>query len=347
MTHDIKELLQDLSEDAPGAERIDLDRQIGKGRALVRRRRRQVAGVSLVLTAGLVVGVNALPAGPPAQSQTAIPAPADRVLTKSSAKDLMLVAASYQTRAETTAGKFYRTRVLDADTSFRTGSGAAAYTVEQRTITETWFAADGSRMWFGVRKLGARPATPADEAKWRAAGSPTSWAIEHPDTASGKPITISGAASAPTLSAASGAAAKFYLGSPVGLTFQQVKELPTDPALLRQRLLRDKPSGTPEAKWLPVMLSKLLLDLPTPPQVRATAFKLLAGQPGAVVTSRVQDALRRPGTKVAWAGGLQLIVDPASGQLLSLATTDKPVQHLLLQSTWSNETPTAPPTAIR
>ncbi|MEV8636077.1 CU044_5270 family protein [Streptosporangium sp. NPDC051023] len=137
------------------------------------------------------------------------------------------------------------------------------------------------------------------------------------------------------------------------LTFADLEALPTDPAALLERLKilwadqsetfpasgstarRGLPRDTEKEKYLS-FAAVSLLNLPSPPALRAAALRILADRPGTEVVGEVVDALGR--TEVAVrvnadepsdAGipaAYQVMVDPRTGELAgdrSVAVTDR------------------------
>ncbi|MER7208031.1 CU044_5270 family protein [Streptosporangium sp. NPDC000239] len=126
------------------------------------------------------------------------------------------------------------------------------------------------------------------------------------------------------------------------LTFAELQALPTDPAALLERLrtLRTRPRQAPpvsgraarrevpkdagEEEYLS-LAAVSLLDLPSPPALRAAALRILAGRPGTEVVGEVVDALGRTEvavrinadrpSKVRIPTDYQIMVDPRTGEL--------------------------------
>jgi hypothetical protein len=151
----------------------------------------------------------------------------------------------------------------------------------------------------------------------------------------------------------------FALGERSNVDYAAVEALPDDVEGLRQYLLKHRPAEAGESdQWLFSSASALLADLPASPQVRAAAFRLLAGLPGVVSQGTVQDSQGRSGTAIALLDNgsgvdstLQLVVDPGSGKLLSrrlnaVSSTDgKPVKRATityLSVGWTNQKPVRP-----
>jgi hypothetical protein len=163
------------------------------------------------------------------------------------------------------------------------------------------------------QSFGARPASPADAAAWRRAGSPDHWKAWYArQTISGQPGPRQ-----PT-------------GSKTGQDpWGSDASLPADPAKLRAVFLAHPPpyfySSNP-TQTHPTQSQGLtsaaltVMNGPVTPAVRAAAFQVLAGVPGIVMKPGVRDPEGRVGTAVWLNGNGQAaewsIVNPATGSLL-------------------------------
>lgn len=113
-----------------------------------------------------------------------------------------------------------------------------------------------------------------------------------------------------------------------GMTLEQLRALPTDPAALQAWIaeaitngagrtsagpLKDVPELFEQAKF--DSLVSLVSTLPAPPEVRAAAFRALAAYPGVKNLGPVSggQALELP-------SGKRFVVDPATGQLTGTST---------------------------
>ena len=286
--------------------------------------------------------------GSPDQSTTSPEAPV-------TASQILLVAAAQQERAEATAGKYFRVRTV-LSREYPARKDGLNYTLEELSISETWTGKAGGTAWNGARKLGAHPATPADEAKWRAAGSPTSWNLGPTDSADQHDLIISSKPGKGRLTELKGDADRYYALGELGVGQAEILALPTTPDALRDRLLKDKAAraaGADNTSYLVGMTSELLLSTPATPKTRAAGLRLLAGLPGAVVKTNVTDLQGRTGTSITFdfprqGQTIQLIIDPKTGKLLSSTNTGgKNVSTTQLASGWTNENPTIPPAKIR
>jgi hypothetical protein len=319
------------------------------------------AGTAVVAVAGLAVPLVLSPdsdpgaAAPPGTTTSSGPTSISPSTTLS-ASQVLLVAAAAQERAEATTGKYFRVRTVSRR-EYEVGRGKAAYTLEEQRIDETWTGAKEGTAWFGSRTLGARPATPADEAQWRRAGSPTSWNLGPTDTVDKHDLIISSIPGKGTLEERKNDGDRYYaLGDDEGVSSAQVLALPITPAALRTSLLKDKAiraPGADDASYLVQMTTGLLRETPAPPKVRGAALRLLAGLPGAKIQRNVADLQGRKGTAVTFSfpdslDTIQLIIDPVTGKLLSTGHSGgKNGGDVVLASGWTNEKPAVPAARIR
>jgi hypothetical protein len=315
------------------------------------RTRRRLVLAGLVPTVGLlaaaavviVVAPQSAQAPPsatgPNGTEASVPAP-------STARDYLLVAA--QKQATTTpvpaSGRYWVTTRM-YDTIHAVAGGSYHVTTHERD--ETWDAASAADQSRAYRQyLGATPTTTADEAAWRANGSPTSWgAIQ----AAAEPLYET-----PAYGTTPGRAFNVN-GRP--MTLAELRALPSEPAALRTAINGSGMVTGPNAEF--EILSSLVLFLPTSPRVRAAAYQLLADLDGVtLVNTGVTDRLGRAGVAVSqvYRNGdiwweTVLVFDPHTGQALaqqhwnrgtgaSPATSRALAQSFLYQNVgWSNATP--------
>jgi len=271
-----------------------------------------------------------------------------------------LVAAAVQQEQHTTpSGKYFRTRWLEIGSG--TLVGQPPYKLEYRRITETWVPARaGAAPWRGFAELGFRPAGPQDVARWRAQGSPSSWA-----RGGGDPV-MSASAGRPALyqlTADSGVGGAFPLGSNTSWTAAEINALPTDPARLRDRLakgVRASADATEQNRYVFEMAIRLLLETPASPQLRGAALRVLAALPGIEMRQDVKDPIGRKGTEFALAtmrpgqpavvdGRRHLIIDTGTAKVLSAGfdSASKSSASVVLESGWTNQDPRPPAAAVR
>ncbi|MFC9691870.1 CU044_5270 family protein [Kribbella sp. NPDC056951] len=283
-----------------------------------------------------------------------------------SASEVLIAAAVKQEADEKVSGKYFLVRTLHVDTGTRVGS--PKYTLKRQSITERWMPMKpGVRSWFGWVELGYKPATPGDEAKWRAQGSPTSWVqSELVD-----PITAAPTRPVVNQMSFEDVPPGYYLSGDKPLTAEQIAALPTDPVKLRAVLARGTGAETEELRDYSVYTAagRLLFEAPSPPKLRGAALRVLSMIPGVTIQQNVKDPLGRSGTRISLItdfgrvkpgaepsaqptlfseGRVDYIIDPVHGRLLASETFGmKRGADIVLESGWTDERPTPPSTAIR
>ncbi|MER6575341.1 hypothetical protein [Nonomuraea sp. NPDC001023] len=126
------------------------------------------------------------------------------------------------------------------------------------------------------------------------------------------------------------------------LTFRQIQELPADPAALRERVAAMLPAGS--AGLLADALSGLLWSKPSPPAVRAAAYRALADLPDVRYLGGRADPLGRPGEAFSYPlpTGVRrtLIIDPATSQVLAGADAGGTgSSQIVLTAGWTDQAP--------
>ncbi|MFF5126686.1 hypothetical protein ACFY41_07050 [Streptomyces syringium] len=107
------------------------------------------------------------------------------------------------------------------------------------------------------------------------------------------------------------------------IMWEELKELPTDPAALRARLV-GKTTGESVAEGLFDGVEELLSQSPAEPRLRAALFKVLTQIPGTRVTERAKDSTGRTGTAVDLDAGTwhrRLIIDTGAFHALESVDT--------------------------
>ncbi|MFK4088925.1 CU044_5270 family protein [Kribbella sp. NPDC020789] len=278
------------------------------------------------------------------------------------ASEVLIAAAVKQEADEKVSGKYFRVRTLHIGSGPRVGS--PRYALQRRSINERWMPMKpGVQSWFGWAELGYRPATPADEAKWRAQGAPTSWGQSELTD----PITM--APSEPVVNKMSfeDVPPGYYVSGTKPLTAQQIAALPTDPVKLRAVLARGASTRSNTALDYAVYTAagRLLFEAPSPPKLRGAALRVLSMIRGVTIQPNVKDPLGRVGTRITFKtdfgrlepgptptlfsnGQVEYIIDPVHGRLLASETTGpKSSADIVLESGWTDERPTPPSTALR
>ncbi|WP_219501578.1 CU044_5270 family protein [Nonomuraea ceibae] len=219
------------------------------------------------------------------------------------------------------------------------------YTLEQTAAEETWLPTGKMTdpHWLVLRYLGVRPATPEDEAAWRADGSPTRWSYPY-----GNGGGLGG--DSYEVEAAPGEARSFEQEDvdwrllTAGRPLTRMAELPATPEGLRALL-------GPGDRELMTNLGSFVLEMPVPAGTRAAAYRLMASLPGVTAQGRVTDALGRTGEAIAYrdpadGSARRLIVDDATGAPLALETL-APSGELkqftaVAESVWADRRPDLP-----
>jgi len=306
------------------------------------------AAGALAVSTGLVLGAQALsPAPPPPPGATsslneASGGPDTGPLKPDNrpARELLLAAAERTLdKPEPGAGKFW-TPTFEEGQLIQVGKPNNRYAVMGAYTETRWVPAADDHVLLDSRWAGAKPASDADQAAWKKAGSPSNWPK---DPLPGCPVDPDDVYTA--TAAAAGTVVKQtgqfqVLGEK--LTAAQVRSLPSDPAALKnwlidvikkQNLPRQTDVELGESLFSGVV--NLLFENPITPQVRSATYRVLAGMPGVTSRGAVKDADGRSGVAVtvtrndtveeqrADSGGstqVSLVFDPRSGQTLAMET---------------------------
>ncbi|TMR98126.1 CU044_5270 family protein [Nonomuraea basaltis] len=342
----VRELLPapPLSPEVERAGRERLNAAIAQER--VRRSRRAAGWSALGLglagaaaAAVLVVVPSAPPAAAPEQSS---------VLAAPDGKRFLLVAATSVASAPD-AGTWWGSTLVNGR-EFR--DPGHRYLLRQSESVETWIPADPEgRTWYRYTYLGAKPATPRDEAAWRADGAPTSWS--YAGAAPGMPTedkpqgVVRTAQGKPEAYSSEDWDFRIVLADK---PLTKMHELPETPEGLRALL------GAPDDRATIDNTARLLFFAPVGSQTRAAAYRLLASMPDVSAVGPVTDALGRPGQAVEYRSAeypttpyagetrTRLVIDPNTGMPLSIETRSV-TDGLLLEFTavqdsrWANDNP--------
>ncbi|MEV4252198.1 CU044_5270 family protein [Spirillospora sp. NPDC049652] len=312
--------------------------------APARRRVRPVWGLGLAGVAAAAVAAAVLvPIGGDGGTPAAKNRDGSRTLDGRTVLLTAAESADRQTDAASSGAYWHVTEVFRQYT--RAGAGASAYSVVDEERTENWTPTSPTGLVASrTQKLGAHPATDADKALWRKAGSPTNWTIKY--------YFPNGKFKAAKLSPKPGKATATrgpmkthgeWLGRVI--TVKQIRALPADPKALKAELLRwyagpgkkaeaEAVRGGEAAKpdldaWLFDIGLRLVADQPVGPKVRAAAFRMLAGIPGVASLGKVTAdggqrgvavGLVRPGGNASVDMQTRLIVDPSMGRALATQT---------------------------
>ncbi|MEV4169286.1 CU044_5270 family protein [Nonomuraea sp. NPDC049709] len=267
-----------------------------------------------------------------------------------SARQILLAAAT--SVAKRPAGGSWWGNKLVRGARFHDPTGQ--YVIQTATAEETWIQAGEVTKphWIVQRYLGAKPATPQDEAAWRAAGSPSSWAYKtvNPSDLAGNPFDVEAAPGEPESYESRDVEWRLLF---TGKTLADMDQLPATPEGLRA--LMEPSSGDMEG--LLHNLQSLIAYVPVPSEVRAAAYRLMASLPGVIAQGPATDQLGRTGQAVLYRqpshtrSGRQvqtrLIVDSATGEPLAVETLTPDTGELMSfvaieQSVWTDRKPDFP-----
>lgn len=288
-----------------------------RARRSARRRTRPVWGVSLagaVAVAAAAVVVTGTGGSTPPAPDVTLPAPTRSTATPStpstaapkvtlSAREVLLAAAENADRQPNRTAAYWHTASVSR-TLYKAVHGG--YLVWDRSRIEGWTPrATGTDQWSSTQTLDARPATEADEAAWRQAGSPTEIAVEIPAKSDEITLSTSPRPAETGHAPLTDGDKVFWLGRNV--TMKDLRGLPSDPGELKAWLLRSYGGHSTESSsdpmsadiWLFTVSAGLITDMPVTPQVRGAAFRMLAGLDTVEVIENVTDAEGRQGTAVA------------------------------------------------
>jgi hypothetical protein len=297
------DLTRAFAEDAPQSA-AGLSRRHGSHHA---RRRWTVPATAVAVAGAAAAAAVTVAASPTAGSPRSHAAALD-------ARAFLLTGADIATRAPAATGTYWYVRERDfeptaprsKDTSF-----GASYAATQ----ESWLGQSRARTIVD-EKLTFTFASPADQARWRAAGAPK---------LAGPGVFGNGGPS--TTNYASGF--RWGLGN-YRLSMAAIQRLPGTTSALGETLYRmwkslpDKAAavGLPHptfGQYL-VQWADILLTGPATPATRSAIYQLLAGQPRLRIVNAVTDPQGRTGIAIGDGGGDFLIIDPSTAELLAYAS---------------------------
>ncbi|GAB3841847.1 CU044_5270 family protein [Dactylosporangium cerinum] len=332
-----------------------------------------VAAGVLAVSTGIVVGTHVLSPDPPAPpGATGRPGPTRTPDTgplkpdNRSAQELLLTAAEQSLHQTDPGSGKYWLSTWEEGQLLQVGRKGAEYAIMGRYSNSQWYSTKDSFSVFETRWDGAEPASEADKAAWKRAGSPSSWPIDQGPGCPTDPTRsyTADAATSSWVSRSDDGAGKTGNGklTPTKeptqfrvlgeyLTADQIRALPSDPAALKQWLIgvikkQNLPHKTDvelgEALFNGVQ--NLLFFNPITPPVRAAAYQVLAGMPGVTSLGAVKDGAGRNGVAVsitsndtveeqrADSGGpyaVSIVFSPDTGDTLSFETRVlKPADYL-------------------
>ncbi|MCO5996712.1 hypothetical protein [Actinoallomurus rhizosphaericola] len=249
------------------------------------------------------------------------------------------------------------------------------YKVTNRRVDDLWYSTvPGDTGWSSYRDLGARPASPADAAAWRAAGSPKrvkelcnedeiigyKMGRQRPDGTL-EEIPVRQECSwfdmrpGPRRTERMMTGVGMFGQAPIGLNVARLSE---DPATLRRQLLTWTRSGglagpvEGDSAQLWAAAGALITSPvgPVRPKVRAAAYRILAEVPDVHSLGKVTDHKGRRGEALARTGRsaegvgpgtYKLIIDPRNGSPLETESHGEGLQEysLVLEYGYTDEAP--------
>ncbi|GAA3790359.1 hypothetical protein GCM10022226_06630 [Sphaerisporangium flaviroseum] len=181
--------------------------------------------------------------------------------------------------AEPTQGTYWRVRtVLTMTHPHQVGTGSNKYWLVERRVIENWAGRDGKHSW-GFRPLGAQPKSTADRAAWKRDGSPQKWSYR----TEGMKVDLSMAPEKGTIKPVKGTGWRIEGRK---LSFQDLQAMPTDPAALKEWLVKAASEGENPVqpqnmdRWLKGAYASLLYEFPVSKAVRQAAYDALSAMPG-------------------------------------------------------------------
>ena len=299
------------------------------------------AGLSLATAAAVAVIAPAMRSD---STISVVPQPTTSVsaTAEPTARQILLAAAVAMEQAPA-SGDYWRTATVN---QWMLTDPTRSYVLEGRRSLETWLAKRPDLQYWRIwQDLGVKPATPQDEAAWRAAGAPTSW--RYPKNM--KTENLFSVPSKP-LEAAAGerTAERLYWKGSAGdmagdsMSWKEVRAIPSEPDKLRnyleeritRRLTADPDPGTDVEEATAHILLRdcvgIISGLPASPEVRASAYRILASLPGIRAEGEMTDPLGRRGQMLSYQeeiepglfAQVQLVVDPSTGLLLAEVRTN-------------------------
>ncbi|MEU6997670.1 CU044_5270 family protein [Nonomuraea sp. NPDC046570] len=326
--------------DALLAEIVSLERVPARRRLLLSPGRALLglaAAAAVAVIAPTMLSESTVSIGP--QPSTSVSATAEPT-----ARQILLAAAVAVEKAPA-SGDYWRTATVN---QWMLTDPTRSYVLEGRRSHETWLAERPNlQSWWIDQDLGVKPATPQDEAAWRAEGAPTSW--RYPKNMKTEELF---AVPFRPLEAAAGeqTAARLHgkwkgsAGDLTGelITWKELRAIPGEPDKLRsyleeritRRLTADPDAGIDVEKVTALLLRQGCVDiisrLPASPEARASAYRILASLPGIRAEGETTDPLGRPGQTLSYQEEaepglftqIRLVVDPSTGLPLAQVRTN-------------------------
>ncbi|MER5227521.1 CU044_5270 family protein [Streptomyces flaveus] len=245
---------------------------------------------------------------------------------------LELLSVAKKAETSTAEGTYWQTTTRSEDVNVVGAAGGKGQLFAVRdTSTAQWSVGvrPGTRslMVSGLDAVIA-PRTKEDEARWRAAGSPETMEAEATGNEAGGTLGYT-MGTRPPMVMRTDADDRIYALGPQNVTYQDLRELPSDSGELRRELERrfGEDSGSEIRGRTANVLRQAadLITMPVKPAVRAAAYRVMAEQPGVRGLGRVTDPLGREGVGIAFPGThrtplgsveQRLVVDPSTGEML-------------------------------
>jgi hypothetical protein len=300
------------------------------------RRRTLILAASAVVCAGIAAALvlALLPGGKIAQRRTIEAGhahlPSRTQPVHLSAQQVLLLAAAHVSAAPA-SGNYWHLEAVSGSVE-PAGTKAHPYDIVWEGPTSVWYSKERGQLNWKLSDTSfydhAVPLTPADQAAWRASGSPSGW---YPNSSWNGAFThrIGPVQQGYTWQTSDGVVG-YTEGNLPGLTAAQFARLPSSVTGLRRYLFgvadsmqitRHNPDIAVALVWAEAL--NLLVD-PVSGQVRAAAYRVMATLPEVKLLGLVRDAFGRQGYGLqisddglfASPGDLGAIVDPSTGELL-------------------------------
>ncbi|QKG23185.1 CU044_5270 family protein [Actinomadura verrucosospora] len=252
-------------------------------------------------------------------------------------RTILLAAAEKLDGTTETTGMYWHKSTVDTHSLLVQGQGKERFTVLLMEKMDEWAPGrPGGKMVGRQQRLGVKPATKADAAAYRRAGSPKTLSLQVPVQPRGKgsykalKVTAGPGPVETSSSPLVGGDKVYWLGRNV--TMKQLQSLPGDPARLKKEVMRWYGGHDTEASnvpmkadaWLFRVAGSLVTELPVKPKVRAAAFRMLAGLKTVDSVGKVTDPQGRTGDAIGMTekdpnGVVRhlLVIDPATGKALA------------------------------
>jgi hypothetical protein len=263
------------------------------------------------------------------------------------ARQVLLTAAAHVASTPTT-GRYWRVQEISG-INVPGGTKAHPYDISLANSYDQWNPRSaGQKEWDIARQLGARPATPADAAAWRVAGSPSAWhsgqhSTWHHFLVAHGPYPFHWALDVTTDASAQAAGWQvgdgtvgYVEGDLPGLKAAQFRQMPTSPAAVAAVLRHyyanlhfciQQPSSCSTEDQIVWSEAVALLGDPVSAQVRSATFRVMASLRGVRLLGPMTDPLGRRGYGLAigpdrvadggWKPVQAVVIDPRTGSLLA------------------------------